>query len=150
MKKAILSFTLIFAVCAMFAQSVVKAAPLSTEGAKMEVNIELYDYGTIEQGSSGACEFIVTNTGTAPLLINRCKGSCGCTVPECTGEPVAPGASTVIKVNYDTKRIGPFNKSVTIESNAVNAKTKIVKIKGTVTKAPSGSPELSPAGPTAH
>jgi len=149
MKKAILSFTLLFAVITMFGQGTVKPAPISTEGAKLEVNISLYDYGTIEQGSSGACEFIVTNTGTAPLTLNRCKGSCGCTVPECSGEPIAPGASTIIKVNYDTKRIGSFNKSVTIESNAVNAKVKIVKIKGVVTKAPSGSPELSPAGPMA-
>jgi len=149
MKKAVLSFTLIFAVFAFFAQTAVKAAPTSIGGAELTIDKEFHDYGTIEQGQSGACEFLVTNTGTEPLLLTRCKGSCGCTVPKCSPEPIAPGASTIIKVNYDTKRIGPINKSVTIESNASNAKVKIVKIKGTVIKPPSGSPELSPAGPTA-
>ncbi|MFT7611338.1 MAG: hypothetical protein ACI9J3_000281 [Parvicellaceae bacterium] len=149
MKKAVLSFTLIFTVFAFFAQTEVKAAPVSIGGAELTIDKDFHDYGTIEQGASGACEFLVTNTGTEPLLLTRCKGSCGCTVPKCAPEPIAPGASTIIKVNYDTKRIGPINKSVTIESNASNAKVKIVKIKGTVIKPPSGSPELSPAGPTA-
>ena len=66
-----------------------------------------------------------------------------------SGDPIPPGGTTKIKVSYDTKRIGGINKSVTIESNAANAAVKIVKIKGNVIKAPSGSPEISPAGPTA-
>jgi hypothetical protein len=150
MKKAILSFSLILLATFVFAQTDESPEPVSADGPQLEVNKEVHDYGTIEQGSNGGCEFIVTNSGNAPLILNRCKGSCGCTVPECSGEPIAPGETTVIKVNYDTKRIGPINRSVTIESNATNTKVKIIKIKGTIVKAPSGSPELSPAGPTAN
>jgi hypothetical protein len=35
-------------------------------------------------------------------------------------------------VKYDTKRPGPINKSVTINSNAVNEPVKVVRIKGNV------------------
>ncbi|WNH08997.1 DUF1573 domain-containing protein [Thalassobellus suaedae] len=47
-------------------------------------------------------------------------------------EPIAPGASSVIKVKYATNRTGAFSKSVTLISNAVNAPTKVLHIKGKV------------------
>jgi hypothetical protein len=92
----------------------------------------VHDYGTIQQGADGACVFTVTNSGTEPLIISRCKGSCGCTVPQCDKAPIAPGATSSITVKYDTKRIGPINKSVTITSNAANEPTKVIRIKGKV------------------
>ena len=151
MKKAILSFTILFAAVMAFGQDAKKEVPTpaTVDGPVITVDKDVHDYGTIEQGAPGGCEFKVTNTGNAPLILNRCKGSCGCTVPTCSGDPIPPGESTIIKVNYDTKRIGGINKSVTIESNATNAAVKLVKIKGNVIKAPNGSPELAPSGPTA-
>jgi hypothetical protein len=113
-----------------------KAATVTGSGPMLSVDKEVHDYGTIAQGANGTCEFNVTNTGDAPLIINNCKGSCGCTVPKCDTKPVAPGQSTVITVRYDTKRVGPINKSVTITSNAANSPTKVVRIKGTVEAAP--------------
>ncbi len=92
---------------------------------------EEHDYGTITQGGNGTYEFVFTNTGKEPLIITSSKGSCGCTVPSWPNEPIAPGASEVIKVKYDTKRLGAFNKSVTITSNAATP-TKVIKIKGKV------------------
>ena len=80
---------------------------------------------------SSKCEFIFTNTGKEPLIISKCKGSCGCTVPECPKEPILPGESGVIKVNYDEKRVGKFNKSITLTSNAKNNPT-ILKVKGKI------------------
>jgi hypothetical protein len=96
------------------------------------VDKETHDYGTIKQGANGECTFTVTNTGDAPLIITTCQGSCGCTVPQCDTAPIKPGASSTITVKYDTNRVGPINKSVTINSNAVNAPSKVVTIKGTV------------------
>ena len=34
--------------------------------------------------------FTFTNTGDNPLILDKCKGSCGCTVPQCPKEPIAP------------------------------------------------------------
>jgi len=42
-------------------------------------------------------------------------------------------------VKYDTKRIGPINKSVTITSNASNEPTKVIRIKGKVEASDLGS-----------
>ncbi len=92
---------------------------------------ELHDYGTIKQGDDGSCEFKFKNTGTDPLIISNAKGSCGCTVPTWPKEPVMKGQTATIQVHYDTKRVGAFTKTVTIESNAKTA-TKVITIKGVV------------------
>ncbi|MCB0761493.1 MAG: DUF1573 domain-containing protein [Flavobacteriales bacterium] len=138
MKKAVLSFAFVLgAAIAMIAQSEV------TTGPAISLDKEVHDYGTIQQGGDGACEFIVTNTGTEPLIISKCKGSCGCTVPKCDKNPILPGETSAISVKYDTKRVGPINKSVTITSNATNEPTKVIRIKGTV----EGDPNAQPASP---
>ena len=94
---------------------------------------ELIDLGTFMQydDPSSKCEFIFTNTGKEPLIISKAKGSCGCTVPSWPKEPVMPGESGLIQVNYDEKRVGSFNKSITITSNAKNS-PQIVKVKGKI------------------
>jgi len=127
MKKVILSFAFVLAACvAMIAQTELVTGPA------ISLDKDVHDYGTIEKGGDGACTFIVTNTGTEPLILSKCKGSCGCTVPKCDKNPVLPGQTSEISVKYDTKRVGPINKSVTITSNAVNEPTKVIRIKGKV------------------
>ncbi len=100
----------------------------------IEFDKEVHDYGTITKGADGASTFTVKNSGDKPLVISRCKGSCGCTVPTCPKKPIAPGKTAKIKVNYDTKRIGPINKSVRVTSNAENNSNKTLRIKGKVKK----------------
>lgn len=129
MKNLFLSLVmLVFAASTSMAQ---EAAPL-TGGPQISVDKDVHDYGTIKQGANGTCEFTISNTGSEPLIISRAKGSCGCTVPDWPKEPIMPGASAVMSVKYDTKRVGPINKSVTITSNATGNESKVVRIKGTV------------------
>jgi hypothetical protein len=92
---------------------------------------DVIDFGTIEFGSDGTREFVFTNTGREPLIITSARGSCGCTVPAPPREPIAPGQKGTIKVTYDTKRTGPFVKTVTVDSNARTSK-KVITIKGNV------------------
>lgn len=92
---------------------------------------ELHDFGTIEFGGNGVYNFKFTNTGKSPLIISGARGSCGCTVPKWSKEPIKKGESGEINVSYDTKRVGPFTKTVTVNSNAKTA-TKVITIKGTV------------------
>lgn len=113
-----------------------QASPTTTEqtsqsNAEITFEKEVHDFGQIPHNGDGTYEFKYTNTGTDPLLISNCRGSCGCTVPTCHKEPLAPGESTTIRVRYDTNRVGPFTKSVTVTSNAKNG-TKILRIKGEV------------------
>ena len=99
--------------------------------AKMEFKSETIDYGEIKKGSDGVRVFEFKNTGTAPLVIEDVKSSCGCTVPKKPEEPVMPGETGKIEVKYDTKRVGPIRKTVTVYSNAEEP-VKALKIKGTV------------------
>ena len=73
------------------------------------------------------CTFTFTNTGNAPLIINQAIASCGCTVPEYTKEPVAPGKSGTINVTYNGKGKFPgfFKKTITIRTNGKTEMTRL-------------------------
>lgn len=145
MKKVFLSLAIAFGMT-----GVVMAQNQVVTGPSITMDKDVHDYGDVQFGGDGSCQFKVTNTGTEPLIISNCKGSCGCTVPKCDSNPVLPGESSIITVKYDTKRPGPINKSVTVNSNAVNEPVKVVRIKGNVgpdpNSAPSGAPEKAPTG----
>ena len=127
MKKLFLSLSLALASTLAFAQD----AEQNPNAAEITFKEEVIDYGTIDKGADGKREFVFTNTGKEPLIISKATGSCGCTVPDWPRNPIAPGEDAVIKVKYDTNRVGPFQKSVTVNSNAKNG-TKVLRIKGTV------------------
>lgn len=99
--------------------------------AKIEFKSDTVDYGEIAKGSDGVRVFEFTNTGNADLIISDVKSSCGCTVPEKPKDPIAPGKTGQIKVKYDTNRVGPIRKTVTVYSNA-DEPIKALKIKGEV------------------
>ncbi len=122
-------------------QKTVKSA---TDGAGMVFENDTIDYGTINQNAEGKREFVFTNNGNKPLIIESAQGSCGCTVPTKPEGPVAPGAKATIGVKYDTNRVGPFTKTITLKSNAVGQETKLLTIKGTVIATTPAAPGAEP------
>ncbi|OYU83544.1 MAG: hypothetical protein CFE24_10790 [Flavobacterium sp. BFFFF2] len=101
------------------------------EGAGIVFEEETIDYGKISHNADGKREFKFTNNGNKPLVISNAQGSCGCTVPTFPKDPIAPGASAVIGVKYDTNRIGAFTKTVTLTTN-VSDTPKVLTIKGEI------------------
>ena len=99
--------------------------------AKIEFKTDTIDYGTIEKGSDGVRIFEFTNTGNAPLIISSVKSTCGCTVPKKPEGPIMPGETGQIEVKYDTNRVNPIRKTITVISNA-ETPTVALKIKGEV------------------
>ncbi len=99
--------------------------------AKIEFKSETIDYGTIEKGSDGKRVFEFTNTGDAPLIISKVTSSCGCTIPKWSKAPILPGKTGEIQVKYDTNRVNPIRKTITVISNA-ETPTIALKIKGLV------------------
>ncbi len=99
--------------------------------AKIEFKTETIDYGTISKGDDGVRVFEFTNTGNAPLIISDVKSTCGCTVPKKPEGPIMPGESGEISVKYDTNRVNPIRKTITVTSNA-DRPTVSLKIKGEV------------------
>jgi hypothetical protein len=98
---------------------------------QMNFKKTVHDFGTINEGGNGVCDFSFTNTGKEPLIIVSVKSSCGCTIPEYPQKPILPGQTDVIKVKYDTQRQGPINRTVTIESNSKNSPV-VLSITGNV------------------
>lgn len=161
MKKSILQLSFLiatfFTINPLFAQQAIAL----TQGAEISFDKSTHDYGQIEKSANGECIFVFTNTGNKPLKISNAKGSCGCTVPQWPREEIAPGATGEIKVRYDTKRVGVINKSVTIQSNALNSDnitrakkdadgniiggTSIIRIKGEVKAPKTNATPMKPA-----
>ena len=92
----------------------------------------LHNYGEIPVGSDGQWSFVFRNLGDEPIVVNRVRSTCGCTVPSWPREPVAPGDSARITVQYNTTQTGTFLKSVFVYSTAANSPVKL-QIKGRVT-----------------
>jgi hypothetical protein len=135
MKKILIIALLVLVTGAANAQETSKKAKQvasKVAGAGMVFANEVIDYGTIIQNAEGKREFVFTNNGTTPLVITNAQGSCGCTVPSSPKEPILPGSKGTIGVKYDTNRVGPFTKTVTISSNAAGQPTKVLTIKGNV------------------
>ena len=115
------------------AQNKVETKKVDPNAPVFELERKIIDYGEIEKGSDGKHVFTFKNVGKSPLIIANVKGSCGCTVPSTPKEPIMPGATGKITVKYDTNRVGPFSKTITITSNASEPK-KVIRVKGRVLK----------------
>ncbi len=117
------------------ASSFAFAQEANPNAAQISFTQETIDYGKIKKDANGEREFVFKNTGKEPLIITNCVGSCGCTVPVWPKTPIAPGEKASIKVKYDTRRVGLFQKTVTVTSNAATP-TKVLTIKGNVEDVP--------------
>ena len=95
-----------------------------------------YDFGQINYGDPCVCCFEIKNTGNQPLYLYKCKGSCGCTIPKCETSPILPEQTYNIEVRYDSKRVGPIHKSVTVYSNAINEPYLLMKLQGEILENP--------------
>ena len=103
-----------------------------TTGPAIEFTSQVVDYGEIERGSDGVRIFEFINSGNQPLVISKVYSSCGCTIPKKPEAPIAPGDKGEIQVKYDTNRVGPIRKTITVNSNAESTPIVSLKIKGTV------------------
>ncbi len=93
----------------------------------------VYDFGEIKEADGKVAHtFVIENTGDAPLVLTRVIASCGCTTPEWTKEPIAPGKSGDVKITYNpVGRPGVFAKAISIYSNGKKG-SFILTIKGKV------------------
>ncbi len=133
MKKSItLLVAVILGIGSLLAQEV-KTETVAPNPNAPEISFDklVHDYGTLFIQGDGNCEFVFTNKGKEPLILSSVKSSCGCTVPSWPREPILPGKKESIKVKYDTGRLGPINKTITVMSNASNTPI-VLKITGNI------------------
>jgi hypothetical protein len=144
-KKKIMRSLLLFIIMlslslSMKAQTAAQDNPNAPE---ITFETEVLDYGTIEYASNGVREFKFKNTGKSDLILQNVQSSCGCLSPTWPKEPIKPGESKVIKALYDTRRVGPFEKTITVRSNA-KTPIKVIKVKGKVLPNPNPDPAPVP------
>ena len=85
-----------------------------------------------EEAGRQTHEFLVTNSGTSPLVIQNIVASCGCTTPEWTRQPIPPGGKGKITAIYDPQnRPGAFNKTLSVYTNS-KPEVVVLSIKGEV------------------
>ncbi len=100
----------------------------------IKMNAEKHDFGKIKQGVPVTTVFTITNTTDKPVVIENAWASCGCTTPEYSKEPIAPGATSKLKVGYNAAAMGTFTKPVYIKLAGIN-EPKQVNITGEVVDA---------------
>lgn len=101
----------------------------------IKVNTDKHDFGKIKQNEPVTTYFEIKNTSSKPVVIENAWGSCGCTTPEVPKEPIAPSATTKLKVQYNAAAMGSFNKDVYVKLAGID-EPKILKITGEVLDAP--------------
>jgi hypothetical protein len=97
----------------------------------VKLKSEKFDFGKIKQNVPVTTYFEFTNTSDRPVVIESAVASCGCTTPEYAKEPIAPNATTKIKVGYNAAAPGAFTKNVTLKLAGV-PDAKVLVITGEV------------------
>lgn len=141
MKRLLFAFCMSVAFSSLSAQTAASPVRPTGENEVLLLKETNYNFGRIAQGKPVTHIFEVVNTSKEPLLIENVQASCGCTTPEWSKEPIAPGASSKITVGYNAAAEGEFEKSISIFYK--NGKMKTVLIRGNVWKAPDQSAPLN-------
>lgn len=127
--KRYLRLLMLMAACVL----AVSPAMAKKTKASAEFAERVYDFGVVkESGGPVSHDFEFTNTGESNLVIVNATAECGCTQPEYSEQPVAPGKKSKLKVTFNPlARPGAFEKVVTVKTNGDPKKVRI-KIRGTV------------------
>jgi hypothetical protein len=83
-------------------------------------NTTKYDFGKVKQNVPAVYAFEITNTSDKPLVIENAHATCGCTVPEYQKDPILPGKTAKIKVQYNAANGGQFDKTVYVKLAGVD------------------------------
>ncbi len=89
---------------------------------KIEIEVEDQHIGMLEEGDVRDFVIPIRNSGGKELIIQKVKGGCGCTKVRAVKKTLAPGESTNILGEFDSKGRPGMNqtKSITLTSNDPN------------------------------
>jgi hypothetical protein len=130
--KKILSSAICFLILFTAAAQTEASAPEPLQFREVE-----YNFGAVPQGKPVYHVFELKNTGNKPIILNDVHASCGCTTPEWSKDPIAPGTTAKIKVGFNAASEGAFEKFISVQYN--DSGQKQIKIKGNVWRAPDGA-----------
>ncbi|WP_194851051.1 DUF1573 domain-containing protein [Nonlabens antarcticus] len=97
----------------------INATAQTDQNTTIEFESKVIDYGSIKKGSDGNRTFIFTNTGSVDFEISNIFSSCNCDIVSKPDMPIKPGEKGKIVVTYDTKKVGPIVKTLTVKGNMI-------------------------------
>jgi hypothetical protein len=97
----------------------------------VKVASEKHDFGKLKQGVPVTYSFELKNISDKPIVVENSWASCGCTTPEKIVDPIMPGATAKLKVDYNAAAVAPFTKDVYIKIAGID-QPKTVQITGEV------------------
>jgi len=115
------------------AQAAVAVAAVAP-GAQPRVVAEhrLHDFGTMDPLTMGSHEFVVKNSGAAPLALRVGPTTCKCTVSNLSNSTVPPGGSTTVRLEWNTGRDERYEHAGTIFTNDPTQKSIDLRVVGKV------------------
>lgn len=143
MKKYImLSFAALFLFSAMesvaqdiFDQMVMKAKPRIEKAEVSWSSSMKHDFGQINQDFPVVHKFEFTNTSNKAITLDNVRTSCGCAAPSWTYDPIPPGESSMIEIEFNAAKEGEFVKLIKVFVHDVK-KPEILTITGEVIPTP--------------
>ena len=123
-------FTYLVALLAVPSAGELNTKAVTEDPKEIEWNKTTHDFGEIVQGTKAKYTFTFTNKGTTAVIISNATASCGCTVPNYSKEPVAPGGQGSVTAIFDSSgKSGNFAKNITVTTNLGSS---ILYIKGNI------------------
>ncbi len=117
---------------AVRAQTTPVAQPVQTKADDVvKFNVDKHDFGKVIVGTPVTYSFEIKNISDKPIVVENSWASCGCTTPEKIVDPILPGETAKLKVQYNSAAVGPINKDVYIQLSGV-PQPKTVQITGEV------------------
>ncbi len=81
----------------------------------LKFNSEKHDLGKIKHNVPVTYFFEMKNITDKPIVIEQTWATCGCTTPEKIVEPIMPGSSAKLKVQYSANAVGQIHKEVFVK-----------------------------------
>ena len=111
----------------VYAQDAPQVFNEPVDGPKIKFKENSFDFGEITQGDVVEHTFEFENVGTQSLVINDVRTTCGCTVPKWPREPLAPGESASMTVQFSSRgKVGMQNKVITVISNSTSQQDRVM------------------------
>lgn len=130
----------ITAVHEMGAGPAIPFLPMGGPQPDLVINEQYFDFGRLGPKEVVEKEFVIANTGAAPLTISRAYTTCGCTTAEFTSAVVPPGEVSIVTLIFDAGfhdvRGQTVRRGVILENNDPQNSTAEIWIQASIRNTP--------------
>lgn len=128
------------AVHEMEAGSPIPFLPRGEAQPRIAINETYYNFGSIGPTDVVTREFVIANTGEAPLTISRAYTTCGCTTADLTASVILPGKVALLTLRLDAGfhdvRGQTVRRGVILENNDPKQSSAEIWVQASVRSAP--------------